>query len=150
MADPHDDMVHGLTDRVRSLLRAFDRQDRLETARAFVGWLERQQRGGKLPDAAREMLLRALHVGSDPINYCILSTLDPLQATDVASLMAATDLSRVAVSERIGDLVAVGLASRELVDDQVRGTALALGLRAMVESLAERAGERLATELASG
>lgn len=140
---PHDAILQGLADRVRTLLRALDRQDRLETAQAFVGWLEREAETGRLPDAARELLLRALRVGSDPVNYCLLQGLDPSVPVELPVLMERTGLDRVAASERVNDLVQVGLAARDLVGDQIRGTPLASGLVTFIESLVAQAGERL-------
>lgn len=142
-------IVDGLATRVRNLLRSLDRQDRLETAQAFVGWLEKERQEGKLPDDAREMLLRALRVASDPTNYRILGRLDPLVPVEIPELLHESGLERVAVSERVNDLVQAGLAVRELVNDQVRGTALASGLVSLVEGIAHQAGERLAEQLAS-
>lgn len=141
-------IVEGLVDRVKNLLSALDRQDRLETAREFVGWLDRQRRGTGLADAGREILLRALKAASDPLNYEILRRLDPLEAIELPALMRLSGLGRVAASERVHDLVQAGLASRELIGDQIRGTALATGLVTLIESLAGRSGERLARALA--
>lgn len=128
---------------MRTLLRALDRQDRLETAQAFVGWLEREAEAGRLPDAARELFLRALRVAGDPVNYRILQLLEPAGTVDLSALVQRTGLDRVAASERVNDLVQVGLAARDLVGDQIRGTPLASGLLGFVEGLAARAGERL-------
>ncbi len=138
-----DPIVDGLVARAKNLLRALDRQDRLETAGEFAGWLERQRQGGGLADTGREILLRALKAASDPVNYRILQRLDPLDAVDLPALMAAAGLERVAVSERVNDLVQAGLASRELIGDEIRGTPLSTGLVALVEGLAAAAGERL-------
>ena len=62
-------------------------------------------------------------------------------------LMAATGLGRVAVSERLNNLVQTGLASRERIGDQIRGTALASGLWPWWRTSRPTAGERLAEEL---
>ncbi len=147
MTDDHDLIVDGLAGRVKNLLRVLDRQDRLETAQAFTGWLEGQRQGPGLADASREVLLRALARAGDPVNYRILRRLDPVDAVELPELMAATDLSRVALSERLNDLVQTGLAAREMIGDQIRGTALAAGLVALVEAVAAEAGERLDREL---
>ncbi len=148
MSSEHEAIVDGLAARVRNLLRSLDRQDRLETAQAFVGWLEKERRDGTLPDDARELLLRALRVASDPVNYRILGRLDPLVPVEIPELLRHCGLERVAVSERVNDLVQAGLAVRELVNDQVRGTALAGGVVSLVEGIARQAGERLADQLA--
>ena len=146
--EPDDPILEGLVDRAKNLLRALDRHDRLETAGEFAGWLGRQREGTGLADAGREVLLRALKTAGDPLNYEILRRLDPLESVDLPALMRATGLGRVAASERVHDLVQNGLASREMIGDQIRGTALANGLVALVEALAAAAGERLGGELA--
>jgi hypothetical protein len=145
---PREEILLGLTDRVRTLLRALDRQDRLETAQAFVGWLEKELEAGRLPGVARELFLRALRIGSDPMNYRILQALVPSEAVDLPQLMAQTGLDRVAASERVNDMVQVGLAVRDLVGDQIRGTPLGGGLVRLVEGLAAQAGEHLRRALA--
>lgn len=140
-------MVQGLADRARNLLRALDRQDRLETAGTFVGWLERQVADGELGRSTQELLLRALSAAGDPINFRLLSLLDPLEGVEVPALMAQTGLDRVAVSERINDLVQVGLAGRDMVSDQIRGTSLGGGIVVWVGEIAERTAEQLGEEL---
>lgn len=142
-----EDIVAGLSDRARNLLRAFDRYDRLETAEVFVGWLEGERENGRLAETAREILLRALKVASDPINFKILEQLDPIEAVELPALMALTGLARVAVSERVHDLVQTGLAAREMIGDQIRGTSLSAGILGLVDRIAVETGERLEREL---
>jgi DNA-binding HxlR family transcriptional regulator len=141
-------ILAGLVDRVRSLLLGLDRCDRLETAGEFAGWLQQQTRE-QLVDIAREMLLRVLRCAGDPINYRILERLDLLNAVTTADLTKDTDLDRVALSERLNDLAQVGLISRDTVDDQVCGTSLAVGVRAVVERMAVEAGGKLLDGLSS-
>ncbi len=147
-ADWRQDLVTGLSARVRTLLLSLDRQDRLETAGAFVGWLDGEAAaGGGLADSTREMFLRALKVAGEPMNFSILELLDATDGTSLNEIMAATGLPRVAASERVHDLVQTGLASRELVGDQVRSTPLAQGLGKLVGQIASRAAQDLAQEL---
>ncbi len=142
--------ARGVTDRLRTLLLALDRQDRLETAGEFIGWLRRERATGGLEEAARELLLRALRVAGDPVNYRLLASLDRLDGVPLRELMERAGLGRVATSERVHDLVQVGLASREMVDDRVRGTALAAAFTELVEEVAASAGRALSGELAAG
>lgn len=143
MRDPADSVQHGVVARLRTLLLSLDRQDRLETAHDFVGWLPGQADAKQLAEHSRELLLRALRVAGDPINFRILELLDRIDPVDIPELMSKTRLSRVAVSERVNDLVQTGLAVRELVNDQVRGTDLSAGLAAFVDGAAESAGIEL-------
>ena len=145
---PRQKMVDGLTDRARNLLRALDRQDRLETAQTFVGWVGSQIAAGQLPESTQELLLRALRTAGDPLNFSILTQLDPLEGIEVPALMLRLGLGRVAVSERVNDLVQAGLAGRDMVSDQIRGTALGTGIVALVRETADAAAERLSGELA--
>ncbi len=142
--------MRGLADRLRNLLLALDRQDRLESADAFVGWLAGEIEAERLGIHAREMLLRALKLVADPVNLDLLSRLDPLDAVELPALLESTELDRVALSERLNDLVQTGLASRELVGDQVRSTPLATGLVEWVESIAGLTGARIAEQLVEG
>ena len=142
-------IVDGLADRTRSLLRALDRQDRLETAQAFVGWLAGEREDGRLSETARETLLRALKLAADPVNLRILERLDEIDAVELPVLMEHTGLARVAVSERVHDLVQCGLAVREMVGDQIRRTSLAAGILSLVDEVSRLTAERLAVELAA-
>jgi uncharacterized membrane protein len=135
-------ILAGLVERVRSLLLGLDRRDRLETAGKFVGWLPRQTRE-QLDDIARDMLLRVLRYAGDPVNYGILEHLAEQDAVNAADLMPKTGLDRVAVAERLNDLAQVGLVTQDMVDGQVRGTSLAVGVRAIVEQIAVQAGGQL-------
>ena len=140
-------LVRGLADRLRTLLLTMDRLDRLETAGELAGWLDRERAAGRLPEHARELFLRALRVAADPTNFMVLAALDPLDSVDLVELMRRTKTGRVAASERVNDLVQVGLAAREMVGDQIRCTALAEGLVALVEEVAGETGKQLRQEL---
>lgn len=144
------EMVEGVAARAKLLLRALDREDRLETAGVFVGWMRREAERGLFPDAAREVFLKALRAVGDPVSYRILGLLDPLTPAAQSALMERTGLSRVALIERVHDLVQAGLATRELIGDEVRATPLATGLHALIEDIAASAGVRLRTDLVGG
>jgi hypothetical protein len=74
--------------------------------------------------------------------------LDPSTPVELPALMQGTGLDRVAASERVNDLVQVGLAVRDLMGDQIRGTPLAGGLVSLVEGLSAQTGDRLRQALA--
>jgi len=150
MAGASDEIARGLADRLRNLLLSLDRQDRLESAQEFIGWLERESDPARLLVDAREMLLRALRVAADPVNFALLRGLDPLEAVELPALLKTSGLERVALSERLNDLVQTGLVSREMVGDHIRSTRLATGLVEWVEDAAGRSAEELATQLATG
>ena len=135
-------ILAGLVERVRGLLLTLDRRDRLETASDSVGWLQRQTRE-QLDSIAQGMLLRVLRAAGDSVNYGILERLDGLNPVNATDLMSETGLDRVALSERLNDLAQVGLISRDIIDDQVCGTSLAVGIRTLVERVAVEAGGKL-------
>ena len=103
---------------------------------------------GALDESALEVLLRGLRAVGDPVNFRLLEMLGPLESVGLPEMMKATGLGRVAVSERVNDMVQVGLATREMIDGQIRATPLATGLCALVRQFAERSGSRLKAELA--
>lgn len=148
MTDRAESVRDGVVARLRTLLLVFDRQDRLETAQEFVGWLAEETNPERLAEHSRELLLRALRVAGDPINYRVLSLLDPIEPAGLSELMELTGLGRVALSERLNDMVQTGLAVREMVNDHVRGTDLGAGLTSFVEDVAADAGSDLARNLA--
>ncbi len=144
-------MAQGLTDlstalafRLRDLARMLDRLDRLESGTG--DWLASSQ-DGDWQAAATEMTLRALRVAADPTNYAILSLLLVRASAPVAELEKATGLGRLALAERINDLVQVGLAGRNIDTDQVQGTAAGAALTGLISSISEATARRLAEAL---
>jgi hypothetical protein len=92
-------------------------------------------------EAARELVLRALRVAADPLNDRILRRLADGDAT-LGELSELVELPRLAVWERVSDLVQVGLAARALADDAAGLTAAgAVLLRLVDEAAAAAAGE---------
>jgi len=72
--------------------------------------------GGDRTEAARDLILRALRIAADPTNAALLRRLRDGDAplTDLAELVR---LPRLAVWERVNELVAVGLAGHTLETD---------------------------------
>lgn len=132
-------IVEGLWSRFKGLALALHRQDRLETAHEFVGWLESLTKDeAQIADIALSMTLRALHVATDPVNFRILQHLRKEDSISFATLMSETGLSRIPLHERISVLMQAGLAVQELESDDVRATQLTGGVVALIEQL--RAG----------
>lgn len=91
--------------------------------------------GGPLAEGlARDLTLRALAAGADPVNYRLLAGLgeEPAPLRRVAE---ALGLPLLAVSERVGALAQVGLATRDLEREAVAGTRAGRGLVALVEAV---------------
>jgi hypothetical protein len=144
MAESARDLVEGLWVRLRNALIALDRVDRLESANAFVGWVEAFQRDDAQIDATtREWLLRALRLAADPLNYRILSALQERDDMSIAELTRLTNATRVDVVERVRDLAQSGFVTPALESDTVKGTRAAMGFVAWTESLRDQMADHV-------
>jgi hypothetical protein len=93
---------------------------------------------GERPEAARELVLRALRTASDPLNDRILRRLADGDAP-LAELGELVALPRLAVWERVNDLVQTGLAARSLAGDEAGLTAAGRALLELVDEAAAAA-----------
>jgi len=144
-------MAQGLTDlssalalRLRDIARLLDRLDRLESGTGE--WLASQGEGA-LREAATDMTLRALRAAADPTNFAILTFLSAHTSAPMAELEAATGFGRLALAERVNDLVQVGLAGRNIDTDHVQGTAAGAALVGLIHNIGEATAQRLAEVL---
>jgi DNA-binding IclR family transcriptional regulator len=95
---------------------------------------------GDALDNARELVLRALRMISDPLNSRMLLRL--LEGdTDLDALATLLGLPRLSVWERVNDLVQAGLVARSLEADQAGLTAAGEALVELVETIVRAAGE---------
>lgn len=122
----------GLAGRLRSLSIALDRLDRLESGSGT--WLAKFK-AEELPEAATELILRALRVSADPTNFAILQALATEDSRSLTQLIDLTGLGRLSLSERLNDLVQVGLAVRLIDTDYAQITAAGASLVRLVEAL---------------
>ena len=144
-------MAQGLTElsstlalRLRDIARMLDRLDRLESGTGE--WLASQGEAA-LREAATDMTLRALRAAADPANFAILSFLSSHTSAPMAELEKATGLGRLALTERVNDLVQVGLAGRNIDTDHVQGTAASAALVGLVNNIGEATAKKLAEAL---
>ncbi len=95
---------------------------------------------GEVLDTARELVLRALRVMSDPLGYRLLRRLleGDAGSGELGSLLA---LPHTAVWERVNDLVQAGLVGRSLEADRVGLTAAGQALVGLCETIAHAAAE---------
>lgn len=93
---------------------------------------------GDAIEAALDLVLRALRVLSDPLNHRMLVRLVEGD-TPLDELSSLTGLPRLAVWERVNDLVQVGLAGRDLERDQAGLTGAGQALTSMVDEIAQAA-----------
>ena len=132
------EIAEGLAGRLRTLARALDRLDRLESGSGE--WLA-NFREAELPASAAFLTLRALHTASDPTNYQILITLSNHPSLSISDLLSTTSLTRLPLSERLNDLVQVGLVSRLIDTDHAQITAEGTGMVRWIGGLVEEVME---------
>ncbi len=77
---------------------------------------------------AGDFVLRAFRVALEPTNFTILLKLREQPAVSLPDLMQATLLNRLSLSERINDLIQVGLVIKDVQTGQVQGTQAAEAL----------------------
>ena len=144
MAQGLDQLSSALALRLRDLARVLDRLDRLESGTGE--WLAAQGEGA-LREAAADMTLRALRAAADPANFALLAFLSAHTSAPIAELEKATGLGRLALTERVNDLVQVGLAGRNIDTDQVQSTAAGAALVGLINSIGEATAKKLAEAL---
>ncbi len=144
MAQGLNNLSSALALRLRDIARMLDRIDRLESGTGE--WLAAQGESA-LRDAATDMTLRALRVAADPTNFALLNFLATHAATPMAELEKATGLGRLALAERVNDLVQVGLAGRNIDTDHVQCTAGGAALVELIDSIGATTAKRLAEAL---
>ena len=153
--EPHDRLGEGLFERFRLLSLAIDREDRFVpeseegAAATGGGFLATLRREGEAERASEELVLRALRAGLDPINFDILKRLAVDVTVPLAELAEATGLDRIALGERVNDLIQVGLAAKDIETRSVSGTAATLGLVELVSRARDRLSARVRQELDS-
>jgi hypothetical protein len=138
-SDALEDISAGAWTRLRNLIGALDRVDRLETSTDFVGWLHKLARDETgLQETILDFMLRALRLGLDPVNWRILSCLAERGPLPTSALMQAAGLSRVELVERMNELARAGLTVQVLDGDQVEATRFSQGLLTMVAEVTEQ------------
>lgn len=108
-------------------------------ARFTERWLEELVKDDAvLGEVGRDLVLRAFRAGADDVNFKILTHLHEEDPTALSRLVQVTGLPPFTVSERINDLVQVGLVVRMFEQDAVRATSLTNGFLRMVEGIERR------------
>jgi DNA-binding HxlR family transcriptional regulator len=129
------EIARGAWTRLRNLIGALDRVDRLETSTEFDGWLQSLAQDDELLDGTlREFLLRALRLTGDPLNFQILLCLRD-GARTASKLLDATQLSRVELIERLNELARAGLTIQTLETECIEVTPFASNLLALVDGI---------------
>lgn len=146
-------MAQGLTDlssalamRLRDIARLMDRLDRLESG---TGEWAASLKNGELKSASTEMTLRALRVASDPTNFALLNFLSTHESASTANLEKCVGMGRLALIERVNDLVQVGLAARNIDTDQIQNTAAGAAVVELMNSISDATAKKLEEALKS-
>lgn len=138
-ATPADKLIAnvsgGLAGRLYSLVTALDRLDRLESGSGT--WLADFD-SPELTEAATELTLRALRTIAEPTNFMLLEALAAGDSHSLSYLIETTGLGRLVLSERLNDLVQVGLAARLIDTDHAQITSAGAGAVRLVEALIAR------------
>lgn len=136
--DPIKNIADGLFGRLRALVMAQDRLDRLESGSG-------QWRSGfastELDESAKFLTLRVMHTASDPLNFNILKLLAKADSLAIPTLMAEAGVGRLVLSERLNDLVQVGLVTRLIDTDHAQITAAGAGTVELVNQISNHIRE---------
>ena len=133
--DQYQRIAAGIAGRLRGLALTLDRLDRLEAGtETWLADFEKEE----LDLAASEMTLRALQAATEPPNYKILQALASQPALSTKELTAAANQERLVLSERLNDLIQVGLSARLIDTDQVQITAAGAALVLLIQEIAEQ------------
>jgi hypothetical protein len=134
----------GLTGRLRSLVIALDRLDRLESGSGVwrSGFAETE-----LTEAAVALTLRALQTGANPANFAVLKALAVENSQAIDHLIETTGIGRLVISERLNDLVQVGFATRLIDTDHAQITAAGASIVKLIDQIVAKVSEQyLATD----
>lgn len=122
----------GLAGRLRSLVMAMDRLDRLESG---SGMWRTEFEQAELSEAAIELSLRTLRTAADPNNFALLQLLASDDSHSLSQLIEKSGFGRLILSEQLNDLVQVGLATRLIDTDHAQITVAGASLVSLIETL---------------
>ena len=103
------------------LIGVIDREDRLESGTGLFKQ-ELSDDSEARRRAVEDSVLRTLRMAVDPVNFHMLEILARSSHATTSILSAHVGLPRLAVEERISDLVSAGLAAKVFASGQVAAT----------------------------
>ena len=124
-----------IADRMRDVATVLERRDSFVSVLAEMGepeGIDKSDTSGL--DAAEEFVLRALRALSDPINHRLLTRLGTGDTT-LSDLGDHVGMARIAVWERVSDLVQCGLVGHSIDHDAIGLSAAGQELLAWVAAL---------------
>ena len=137
-----DEIANDLWHRFRAMALVIDQAQRFvpmpqgtESINEEELWLQKlPDHPDEITEIAKDLVLRAFHTASDSTNFLILEKLTKETSVAYSDLMQATQLHLLPVSERVNDLIQVGLAVKDVQTGQVRATKAAQMLMEVMES----------------
>jgi len=109
-------------------------------------WLDHLS-ANELQLLAAELTLRAFQLGVEAINYKILVHLKKERTVAISMLADLTGLPELLIGERVNDLAQMGLALRNIENDQVQATLLADSFLEIIEATAEELSNNIQDRL---
>lgn len=138
-SDVLEQIAAGAWNRLRNLIVALDRVDRLETSEEYVGWLQTIAGDtAALQKTMEEFVLRALRLAAEPINWRILTELARGEEIATGDLSRGTGVGRVELVERLNELARAGLTVQALEGEHVEITGLGRGVIELVGAIYDR------------
>jgi hypothetical protein len=96
---------------------------------------------------AADLVSRTLRTALEPENFAILLKLREQTALSLVDLMQATSLNRLALNERINDLVQVGVVVKDVQTGQVQGTKAAEALVDFIQQVQDKLSDLIMQKL---
>lgn len=138
-----EDFVDELWFRFRAIALAIDQTQRFvaitpgtESINAQELWLKNlSNHPEEVQEIARDLLLRAFRVALDSTNYRILQNILKESWVATSELVKVSGLNTFSLSERVNDLIQVGLVVKDVQTGQVQATKAAQRLVELMEEL---------------
>ncbi len=101
----------------------------------------------EIKEVALDMVLRAFRTALESPNHLIMAHLHEHSSASFQELMELSKLNRLSLSERINDLIQVGLVSKDLQTGQVQITAAGEALVTLIKQFQETLAETISGKL---
>ena len=138
-----EEIALDLWHRFRAMALAIDQAQRFvalpsegETINEKELWLSHlPEHPEEIEEIANDLVLRAFRAALEPTNYLILQTLKHDTSISISDLMKVTEWNLMSVSERVNDLIQVGLAVKDVQTGQVQATRAGQGLMEWMQEM---------------
>lgn len=129
-------LARGLAARLRDATEAADRLADFSFEERWDRALPTSLPDGDEAGVAHDFVLRAFAGAADPLNYRLLDMVGRSSTgVTITDLMSETQLTRLALIERVHGLIQLGLLARDLQADTVRPTPAGLGMTELIGGL---------------